>query len=503
MLRGRLFLCLLLIFAAATASHGANSKQFLCSDESLCSFAKMVVSGNRGLLAAAHELEGAMLEKHKALSAFSPQFGYNLERSKSANRSFNPVTGVEEDYSTRREGSAAGLSQRTPLGRLGYDYSLSRTEYTSAQTSYFSSLYLSWQAGLLRNDARLNSLERRMIHANYQLAQAQTDALLLDVMLASLQSLFNRVISARNAGLRRQNLSFFQILVEEAEIKLQNGMGSELDLKQASMRYRQAETEQDEVNLALRDQDRRLAAQLGVMNFATEIASFSLDTLIAAIPGDLNAEELVATALKHRPDYLAFESRYRLRKAAFDRAREMSRPDVSARLRWGKQGRSFEKSTAEAMNDKSWDFTIAYNTSFGPDGNKIDFTIEKETLKAFKARLEQKRDDVMIAVQQAFERLMFYRKNLASLQDSEKLAAEVLEGQKLNFQLGKISLLDLTRYQQDFNSAGLALAQGESRLIMSWLELLFETGQLADYLQVKPDVSALKFHDVEIVPLAE
>jgi outer membrane protein TolC len=183
----------------------------------------------------------------------------------------------------------------------------------------------------------------------------------------------------------------------------------------------------------------------------------------------------------------------------------MSRPDVSARVRWGKQGRSFDKSTAESMNDKSWDVVVSYSTSFGPDGKKIDFTMEKEAIKAFKVRLEQKRADVEIAVKQAFEKLAFYRKNLASLKGSEKLAAEVLEGQRLNFQLGKISLLDLTRYQQDFNGASLAVAQGESRLIMSWLELLFETGRLDDFLQVaatdRRELS--KINGYQIVPVDE
>jgi outer membrane protein TolC len=101
---------------------------------------------------------------------------------------------------------------------------------------------------------------------------------------------------------------------------------------------------------------------------------------------------------------------------------------------------------------------------------------------------------------------MFYRKNLDSLKASEKLAAEVLEGQRLNFQLGKISLLDLTRYQQDFNNASIAVVQGESRLIMSWLELLFETGILAGYLEVKQssqELAGINQQKYEIIPLDE
>ncbi len=99
--------------------------------------------------------------------------------------------------------------------------------------------------------------------------------------------------------------------------------------------------------------------------------------------------------------------------------------------------------------------------------------------------MNQKRADIKTSATQAFERFEFYRRNLVSLKASQKLAAEVLDGQRLNFQLGKVTLLDLTRYQQDFDNASLAVVQGESRLITEWLRLLYETGTLARYLGVK------------------
>jgi outer membrane protein TolC len=450
----------------------------------LIDFARQVVAGNRSLLSAAHEVETNMLEKHKSLAAFSPQISHTIERSKAANKNFNPISGVEEDYSTRSNSNFSSISQRTPLGRLSYDYSASRTDYTSSQSSYFNSLYLSWQTGLLRNDARLNSLERRIVHATYDIGLAQTDSLLLDVLQSSMKSLFDRILVARNEALKKSNLSFYATLVEEAEVKLKNGMGSELDLKQASMRYRQAETDHEETILSLKDQDRRIGMQLGKLEWNRELAAFKLEELLNSIPAELEEEIFLRRAFKNRPDYRLIENQYKLRKSAFDRSRILSRPDISARLRWGRQGRSFSKDLAADMKDKSWNVSVTYTTSLGPEESKIDFSIEKERLRAFAAKFEQKKDDVKVAISQAVDRFRFYRKNLASLKDSQKLAKEVLTGQKLNFQLGKISLLDLTRYQQEFNNASLAVVQGESRLMMSWLDLLYESGTLASYLQV-------------------
>ncbi len=452
--------------------------------EPLKKFASQVVSGNRSLLAAAHDLESSMFARERSLEVFSPQFYYSSDASKAANRSYNPITGLEEDYSTRRHGSGAGISQRTPLGKISYDYTNSKTEYSSSQTSYFQSLYLGIQSGLLRNDARVNALERRMAHAEYEVSEAQNDSVLLDVLHGSFQSLFNRMVVARSQLVKQQNLSFYGSLVEEAEVKLKNGIGSELDLKQASMRRQQAETGNSETELSLQETDRRLAAQLGNLTWDREIASFSFDPVIKCIPASFSPEILEETAMKNRPDYRVFLSQYKLQKAAFERARQMSRPDLTAQARWGKQGRGSSEDLAAEMPDKSWDVSLTYSVSFGPDGNKLDFAGQRERLRSFEARLQQKRDDIRLALADALERLEFHRSNLALLKDSEKLAAEVLEGQQLNFQLGKISLLDLTRYQQEFDNASLAVIQGEARLILEWLRLHYETGTLAGFAGV-------------------
>ncbi|KAF1082878.1 MAG: hypothetical protein GQF41_0645 [Candidatus Rifleibacterium amylolyticum] len=481
--------CLIAVFMVTPALLLADSDVAtftLLAPSPLREFADRVVKGNRSLLAAGHELESSLADKNRALAVFSPQFSYTADSSKSANRSFNSVTGFEEDYSTRRQGGAAALMQKTPLGQISYEYSQSKTEYTSSQASYFRSLYLGWQTGLLRNDARVDALDRRIAHATYSMSEAQTDSVLLDVLLDSLQSLFDRIVTARNEALKKQNTSFYATLVEEAEIKLNTGIGSELDLKQASMRLQQAETGNEEITLALRDSDRSLASRLGNSTWSPELASFSLETVLQSIPDNLIIEDLLETAYKNRPDWRVYESQHNLQRTHVEKLRELSRPDVSARMRWGKQGRSFDVDAADEMPDKNWDVSVSYNFSFGPEAEKLSLASQRHKLKAFEERMNQKRDDIKTSVTQAYERFEFYRRNLVSLTASQKLSAEVLDGQRLNFQLGKVTLLDLTRYQQDFDNASLAVVQGESRLITEWLRLLYETGMLAQYLGVEP-----------------
>ena len=480
--------CLITVFVMTPALMPAAAEvatATLLAPAQLLDFADRVVNGNRSLLAAGHELESSLADKNRALAVFSPQFSYTADSSKSANRSFNSVTGFEEDYSTRRHGGAAALVQKTPLGQISYEYSQSKTEYTSSQASYFRSLYLGWQTGLLRNDARVDALDRRIAHATYSMSEAQTDSVLLDVLLDSLLSLFNRIVTARNEALKKQNTSFYATLVEEAEVKLNTGIGSELDLKQASMRLQQAETGNEEIALALRDNDRSLASRLGSSDWNPEMASFPLELVLQSIPENLSVEDLLETAYQNRPDWRVYESQHNLQRTNVEKLRELSRPDISARMRWGKQGRSFEIDAADEMPDKNWDVSVSYNFSFGPEAEKLNLASQRHKLKAFEERMNQKRDDIKTSVTQAVERFEFYRRNLVALKASQKLSAEVLDGQRLNFQLGKVTLLDLTRYQQDFDNASLAVVQGESRLITEWLRLLYETGTLAQYLGIE------------------
>ncbi|EKD81577.1 MAG: hypothetical protein ACD_39C01739G0001, partial [uncultured bacterium] len=190
-------------------------------------------------------------------------------------------------------------------------------------------------------------------------------------------------------------------------------------------------------------------------------------------------------------------------RATVAKLRELSRPDVSAQARWGKQGRAFDIDSADEMPDKNWDVSVSYNFSFGPEAEQLSLASQRHKLKAFEERLAQKRDDIKIAVTQSLERFEFYRKNLAALRESQKLSAEVLDGQRLNFQLGKVTLLDLTRYQQDFDNASLAVVQGESRLITEWCSLLYETGLLANYLGVVPTGEKSKRASSSVQPETE
>lgn len=473
------FVSLSLISFAGTQPSATNNL------ESLRNFARLVVSNNRMIKVLTHDLNRASLQKQKGLSDFNPNLSFEYGSSKSENSTYNSITGIEEDYNTRRRHQSSSVSEKTPLGDLSLDYSLSKTEYTNSQASYFKSMYMGIQTGLLRRDYKINALERRLSFVGYDLERAQADSVLLDVLMNSFDSLFNEIIAARNSSLKRHNLEFYSTLVEEAQIKLKNGMGSELDLKQAKMRYNQADTTRKESELRVLAFDRDIGVILANKNWDKSIASFSLQNLVESVPKSIEPNKLVEIAKANRPDMRVIRSQYKLQKAAYDISCEKNKPNLNVRVRWGKQGRGASQSLASDLRDKNWDVVLSWTTKIGGRTEKIDYYLEKEKIRALKIKVEQKEAEVEKLVLKAIDDLEFYIKDLSSLRASEQLSAEVLEGQKLNFKLGKVSLLDLSRYQQDFDNASLAVVKGEVQLIKSWLGLMYQTGTLSDYFGIK------------------
>lgn len=127
-------------------------------------------------------------------------------------------------------------------------------------------------------------MDKKLAYTDYEINEAQADAVLLDVLISSYQNLFNLIIATENKKLKDRNLNFYATLVEEAKIKLKNGLGSELDLKQSKMRQRQAETGLFEIERSINGYERQIAAKLGDLTWDKEIVNFTFEDVLSEVP---------------------------------------------------------------------------------------------------------------------------------------------------------------------------------------------------------------------------
>lgn len=453
----------------------------------LASFAEALLAGNRTILASRHDRTAAHFDLGKRLTGYRPTISVSEGKSNSANRTFNSLTGVDEDYSTQRTGSTVTIGNRTPLGTARLQLEQSQTTYSKTTAQYFQSAYLSLETGLLQRDERIQRLERRVAYGRYRSEQARADSILLDTLSDAFGGLLDRMVVEGNVQFRERNLDFYRKMVEEAQVKFESGLGSELDLKQARMRLTLAETEVQETRLNLDEADRRLGLLLGNPSWDRGLASISARVLAALVPDELREQEIASRCRELRPDLRMLAQERAIAENALKLAKEQAKPDVTMNGSWGRQGRANSSSFAREMRDRSWNVSVTYSTAIGTRPERYELQAQRERFDALLLRHTQTDESARRQIKQDCERIAFQRKNLSDLRDSLHLSAEILAGQRLNFQLGKISLLDLWRYQNDFESSSLSVIRAEAGLARSWLDLLYHAGELAAVFGVGND----------------
>ncbi|NLI79742.1 MAG: TolC family protein [Candidatus Riflebacteria bacterium] len=446
----------------------------------LAAFAHQVLEANREVAAAREDLEAARHQFRKVPTRFQPTLTVGETSAKSANRNYNDLTGLDEDYTTRQRGTTVGIRQETPIGTGRFEMTRTLTEYTQAQTSHFQSAYLTLERGLLKRPDRRITLDRRIGRQEYQVTRTRTSGQVQQTLLEAFRALFQRLIAAEEFRFRERSLAFYASLVEEAEVKLQSGLGSELDLKQARMRRTQAETGLEQSRLDLAEADRKVGLVLGRPDWDRALASFTPAAVAAQVPADLDPQAVLREGLPTRLDLRQADAQLGLARDTVRLAREQARPDLDLSVRWGRQGRATLAEMARDMRDRNWDVSLTWSQPLGPDPDTLDRRSEERRLAATALRRTQAEEAGRQAILEAVARIGFHRQRVRDLTAAAGLSAEVLEGQRLNFQLGKTSLLDLSRYQSDHEEACLAVVRAEAELILGWLALLSETGLLAD-----------------------
>lgn len=468
----------LFIFCSSVSLSGSNleAPHENKALEALQSFAAELINNSRQIQASSNDLEAAELESRRRRLSFNPTVDISEFSSKATDRSYNPNTGLEVDYSTDRKGTIINLRQPTPIGVARISMEKSESVFTGNATMYFESLNFILETGLLRRDSKLMALENQMAHSYYSIEKARAESVSLDVLMQGFGALFDRLIAHRNMAFKERNLAFYQTMVDEAQVKLDNGLGSELDLKQAKMRLTLAQTTLHESRLVFEEADRRVGVIIGRSNWNRENAEFEPSEL--KIPDDVTFEDSLAIALSNRPDVRILGAQLKLQQQNRAMAAEKSKPNLVASVRQGRQGRSVDSSLAASKPDKSWNLMLTWSTTIGHRPERLTSRIEDQRLQALEKRFDDTLEKTRGDLEDAVERLIFHRSNLLALKESAKLSQEVLEGQQTNFQLGTVSLLDLSRYQSEYEESELAVIRAEVALVLSWIRLMHVTGEL-------------------------
>jgi cobalt-zinc-cadmium efflux system outer membrane protein len=217
---------------------------------------------------------------------------------------------------TADEAAAIALLNNPQLQVAFYDIGIARSDVVQsgllANPSLGMALRLPSGGGLANFEADLaqNVADLWQIPIRKRAAQRALDRTILDVArlasetaAAGKAAYYAAVGAESRVGIARENLEVACTVLELTEFRRTAGAGSELDVNLASGVVLETELAVQEARLAAADARRTLASLLGLATNADELAL--VGPLPDAMTHELNAEQLLSTALRQRLDLRA------------------------------------------------------------------------------------------------------------------------------------------------------------------------------------------------------
>lgn len=294
-------------------------------------------------------------------------------------------------------------------------------------------------------------------------------------LIAEVQTSYVEVQLAReNLTLAQQTLESFRKLVAINEARLKAGDLAEVELERSRVAMLQVAAAEQQARLRLAEAKARLRLAMG--RPPEDAADFDVDDSFRSGPPPQNQDELLARALRQRPDLMS----QRL---------AVARAEADLRLQ---QANSRVDFTLGTEVSRQWAYGIAGN-SMGffvsaplPVFNRNQGEIARARLEREQAtrRVAAAELSVRTSVLTAFQRCLSQAALVGRVeQDMLGRARRVLETTRYSYERGEASLVELLDAQRAFNDAMQTYNEARANYARSLMELETATG---DTVQEKP-----------------
>ncbi len=344
------------------------------------------------------------------------------------------------------------------------------TPGTTYTTSYGPTLQLNWLLyDFGQREANVEAQRLLLYAANYdyndQLQQALRDVHLTYYNLGAAES----AVAAAQASLEDA-----QATLRASQERLRSGLGTRQDYLRALASVKDAEYQLQQQYANLESARANFASVLGVP-VTGELRIKPLDSTPTAQELDAKVGDLMAEALRQRPDVNSSYSRLRSNSKLVDAAVAQWLPSINATGtgQWshyeGYRGNPYNNYSAGVS--VSWDIFDGFN-------RKYTILRAKEQEKASR---EQYRLSEIAAAADVWNRYYGYKTALGQLSSATaKLdaSAEALEATRLGYQSGVNSILDLLSAQSTLADARQQKIAAEANLANAMTQLSYSTGTL-------------------------
>jgi outer membrane protein len=353
--------------------------------------------------------------------------------------------GVSQELAT---GTSLGASSRL-------DRSLVDPAVSTLNPAYDADLTLSARQSLLRGFG--TAVNRAGIHrAQIGLLRANLDfkSEALNVIQATENAYYNLAFVREQLSVRNFSLQLAVRLFDEAKIRRDTGVATDLDVLQAEVGVANARRGVILAEQSVKDRQDALLALIGQFELDAPVGTVRFAEVSDAAPVFASSYQM---ARENQPDYLSARAAIEQLKLDLAVARDATKPDLSVGAAIGFSGTN--GSGADAFGDTlnrqnhSWQVDFAFNYPWGQRADRARFRQSLATLNREQVRLRQIEQNIEIQVRGAVRSVETNLESVKIATLASNLSQKQYELEKARFDAGLSTSRRVLEAQDDLEAA--------------------------------------------------
>ncbi|MBL9215768.1 MAG: TolC family protein [Opitutaceae bacterium] len=386
-----------------------------------------------------------------AQGAYEPQLSVTGTHGKSTSH----VTNSSATSTDLRVGVSQQLYSGTTVGASSrLDRSALNPAVAALNPAYDADLTLSVRQSLLSgfgNDVNRAGVER----AEIGLRRAHLDfkAQALDVILATENAYHNLAFAREQLAVRNFSLQLANRLFDEAKVRRDTGVATDLDVLQAEVGVANARRGAILAEQEVKDRQDALLALIGQFELDAPLGHVSFAEFSEATPVFASSYQL---AKANQPDFQSSQAAIEQLKLDLKIAKDAARPDLSVGAAVGLSGSN--GSGGDAFGDAldrqnhSWQVDFAFNYPWGQRSDKARYRQSLATLNREQVRLRQIEQNIEVQVRSAVRSVETNVESVRIATLASQLSQKQYELEKARFDAGLSTSRRVLEAQDDLET---------------------------------------------------
>jgi len=327
--------------------------------------------------------------------------------------------------------------------------------FSALNPAYNADLTLSVRQNLLRgfgpevNRASLNRAKIGLDRANLDFKTAA-----LVVIQNTENAYYNLAFAREQLTVRNFSFALAQRLFDEAKVRRDTGVATNLDVLQAEVGVANARRNVILAEQAVKDRQDALLALIGQFELDSALGSVRFAEISEATPVFASSYQM---AKQNQPDYLSSQAAIEQLKLDLKVAKDSSKPDLSVGAALGLSGTngSGHDAFSDALDRQShsWQVDFAFNYPWGQTSDRARYRQSLATLNREQVRLKQIEQNIELEVRSAVRSVETNLESVKIATLAAKLSEQQYELEKARFDAGQSTSRRVLEAQNDLETA--------------------------------------------------